>query len=28
MLPYVIALFIAWPILLAVWQILGLPWGL
>ena len=27
MLPYVIALFIAWPILLAVWQILGLPWG-
>jgi aminobenzoyl-glutamate transport protein len=28
MLPYVVALFIAWPILLAVWQILGLPWGL
>jgi aminobenzoyl-glutamate transport protein len=27
MLPYVIALFIAWPILLAVWHILGLPWG-
>ena len=27
MLPYVIALFIVWPILLAVWQILGLPWG-
>ena len=27
MLPYVVALFIAWPILLAVWHILGLPWG-
>lgn len=27
MLPYVVALFIAWPILLALWQILGLPWG-
>src|SRR5262245_35771901 len=28
MLPYVIVLFIVWPILLALWQILGLPWGL
>jgi aminobenzoyl-glutamate transport protein len=28
MLPYVVALFIAWPILLAVWHLLGLPWGL
>jgi aminobenzoyl-glutamate transport protein len=27
MLPHVIALFIVWPILLAVWHILGLPWG-
>ena len=27
MLPYVIALFIAWPILLAAWHLLGLPWG-
>jgi aminobenzoyl-glutamate transport protein len=27
MLPYVVALFICWPILLAVWHILGLPWG-
>jgi aminobenzoyl-glutamate transport protein len=27
MLPYVVALFIVWPILLAVWHILGLPWG-
>jgi aminobenzoyl-glutamate transport protein len=27
MLPYVIALFIVWPILLAVWHVLGLPWG-
>ncbi len=27
MLPYVVALFIAWPILLALWQVLGLPWG-
>jgi aminobenzoyl-glutamate transport protein len=28
MLPYVIVLFVVWPILLAIWQILGLPWGL
>src|SRR5690606_36007206 len=28
MLPYVVVLFITWPILLAVWQLLGLPWGL
>ena len=27
MLPYVVALFIAWPILLALWHVLGLPWG-
>jgi aminobenzoyl-glutamate transport protein len=27
MLPYVVVLFVAWPLLLAVWQILGLPWG-
>ncbi|HKE88408.1 MAG TPA: AbgT family transporter [Vicinamibacterales bacterium] len=28
MLPYVVALFIVWPILLAVWHLLGLPWGI
>jgi len=28
MLPYVIVLFIVWPILLALWQIFGLPWGM
>jgi aminobenzoyl-glutamate transport protein len=28
MLPYVIVLFVVWPLLLAVWQILGIPWGL
>jgi aminobenzoyl-glutamate transport protein len=28
MLPYVIVLFIVWPALLAVWELLGLPWGL
>jgi aminobenzoyl-glutamate transport protein len=28
MLPYVVVLFIAWPVLLALWQILGLPWGI
>jgi aminobenzoyl-glutamate transport protein len=28
MLPYVVVLFIAWPLLLAVWQVLGLPWGI
>jgi aminobenzoyl-glutamate transport protein len=27
MLPYVVALFIAWPLLLIIWQVLGLPWG-
>lgn len=27
MLPYVIALFVLWPLLLAAWQVLGLPWG-
>ncbi|MCY1044409.1 AbgT family transporter [Corallococcus sp. bb12-1] len=27
MLPYVITLFILWPLLLAAWQVLGLPWG-
>ncbi|WP_199741851.1 AbgT family transporter [Corallococcus sp. CA047B] len=27
MLPYVIALFVLWPLLLALWQVLGLPWG-
>ena len=27
MLPYVVALFVAWPVLLAIWQIFGLPWG-
>ena len=28
MLPYVIVLFIVWPLLLAAWQLLGLPWGM
>jgi aminobenzoyl-glutamate transport protein len=28
MLPHVVILLIAWPLLLAIWQILGLPWGL
>ena len=28
MLPYVIVLFIVWPLLLALWQILGIPWGI
>ena len=27
MLPHVIALFLVWPVLLALWQIFGLPWG-
>ena len=27
MLPYVIIVFVAWTVLLALWQILGLPWG-
>ena len=28
MLPYVVALFVLWPLLLAAWHVLGLPWGL
>jgi aminobenzoyl-glutamate transport protein len=28
MLPYVVALLILWPLLLAAWHVLGLPWGL
>ncbi|HEX7793342.1 MAG TPA: AbgT family transporter, partial [Vicinamibacterales bacterium] len=28
MLPYVIVLFIIWPLLLAAWHLLGLPWGI
>ena len=28
MLPYVAALFVVWPLLLALWLIMGLPWGL
>ena len=28
MLPYVVVLFIAWPLLLALWQVFGLPWGI
>ena len=28
MLPYVIVLFVVWPLLLAAWQMLGIPWGL
>jgi aminobenzoyl-glutamate transport protein len=28
MLPYVIVLFVLWTLLLAVWQVLELPWGL
>jgi aminobenzoyl-glutamate transport protein len=27
MLPYVVALFVVWPLLLALWHIFGLPWG-
>jgi aminobenzoyl-glutamate transport protein len=27
MLPYVVVLFVVWPLLLAAWQIFGLPWG-
>ena len=27
MLPYVVVLFLIWPILLAAWQMLGLPWA-
>jgi aminobenzoyl-glutamate transport protein len=28
MLPYVLVVFVLWTVLLAVWQIFGLPWGL
>jgi aminobenzoyl-glutamate transport protein len=28
MIPYVIWMFLLWIVLFAVWQILGLPWGL
>jgi aminobenzoyl-glutamate transport protein len=28
MLPYVVILFVLWTALFAVWQMLGLPWGL
>jgi aminobenzoyl-glutamate transport protein len=28
MLPYVVVVLILWAVLLAVWQMLGLPWGL
>ena len=28
MLPYVVVLFVLWPLLLALWQIFGLPWGI
>jgi aminobenzoyl-glutamate transport protein len=28
MLPYVVALFVVWPLLLAAWHIFGLPWGI
>ena len=28
MLPYVLVLMLVWPLLLAAWHLLGLPWGL
>jgi aminobenzoyl-glutamate transport protein len=28
MLPYVVRIFVLWTVLFAVWEILGLPWGL
>jgi aminobenzoyl-glutamate transport protein len=28
MLPYVLILMVVWPLLLAAWHLLGLPWGL
>jgi aminobenzoyl-glutamate transport protein len=28
MLPYIMVMCILWPILLAAWYLLGLPWGL
>jgi aminobenzoyl-glutamate transport protein len=27
MLPYVVIVLVAWTVLLAIWQVLGLPWG-
>jgi aminobenzoyl-glutamate transport protein len=27
MLPYVVVVFVIWTLLLAAWQMLGLPWG-
>ena len=27
MLPHVAVLFVVWPLLLAAWHLLGLPWG-
>jgi aminobenzoyl-glutamate transport protein len=28
LLPYVIVLFIVWPLLVALWHIAGFPWGI
>jgi aminobenzoyl-glutamate transport protein len=28
LLPYVVVLFIVWPLLLALWHLFGLPWGI
>ena len=28
MLPYVVVLFVVWPILLGLWHVFGLPWGI
>jgi p-aminobenzoyl-glutamate transporter AbgT len=28
MLPYIVVLCVVWTLLLAVWYLLGLPWGL
>ena len=28
MLPYVVVMFVVWPLLLVLWHIFGLPWGL
>jgi aminobenzoyl-glutamate transport protein len=28
MLPYVIVVFVLWIVLLAIWHLLGIPWGL
>jgi aminobenzoyl-glutamate transport protein len=27
MMPYVVAVFVAWTLLLVLWQVLGIPWG-